>query len=91
MDENTKRNWPNGWRAGQSTMSHLPDGVVLMDKLTNLEWTNPVAGRAFPTGFYSAIWAHVDWCIWYAIPELVKVIQSQNTINRSNSGIWGCL
>ncbi|GHA75806.1 phosphate regulon sensor histidine kinase PhoR [Formosimonas limnophila] len=31
----------------QNTMSHLPDGVVLMDKSAYLEWCNPVAEQHF--------------------------------------------
>lgn len=31
----------------QSTMGHLPDGVVLMDKTAHLEWCNPVAEQHF--------------------------------------------
>ena len=31
----------------QNTMRHLPDGVVIMDKTTQIEWANPVAERHF--------------------------------------------
>lgn len=31
----------------QSTMSHLPDGIILMDKSSLLEWCNPVAELHF--------------------------------------------
>ncbi len=31
----------------QNTMRHLPDGVVLMDKSSHLEWCNPVAEHHF--------------------------------------------
>lgn len=31
----------------QNTMRHLPDGVVLMDKSSHLEWCNPVAETHF--------------------------------------------
>ena len=31
----------------QNTMRHLPDGVVIMDKSTQIEWANPVAERHF--------------------------------------------
>lgn len=31
----------------QNTMRHLPDGIVLMDKSTAIEWINPVAEQHF--------------------------------------------
>ena len=31
----------------QNTMRYLPDGVVIMDKSTQIEWANPVAERHF--------------------------------------------
>ncbi len=31
----------------QNTMRHLPDGIVLMDKSTEIEWVNPVAEQHF--------------------------------------------
>ena len=31
----------------QNTMRHLPDGVVIMDKSTQIEWANPVAEKHF--------------------------------------------
>lgn len=31
----------------QNTMRHLPDGVVIMDKFTQIEWANPVAEQHF--------------------------------------------
>lgn len=31
----------------QNTMRHLPDGVVIMDKSTQIEWANPVAEQHF--------------------------------------------
>ncbi len=47
MDEKHKAQLAEWLAHFQNTMRHLPDGVVLMDKATTLEWANPVAEQHF--------------------------------------------
>ena len=47
MDEKHEAQLAEWLALFQNTMRHLPDGVVLMDKATTLEWVNPVAEQHF--------------------------------------------
>lgn len=47
MDEKHEAQLAEWLERFQNTMRHLPDGVVLMDKSSQLEWCNPVAERHF--------------------------------------------
>ena len=47
MDEKHEAQLAEWLARFQNTMRHLPDGVVLMDKATTLEWANPVAEQHF--------------------------------------------
>lgn len=47
MDEKHEAQLAEWLERFQNTMRHLPDGVVLMDKTSLMEWANPVAERHF--------------------------------------------
>ena len=47
MDEKHEEQLAEWLERFQNTMRHLPDGVVLMDKSSHLEWCNPVAEQHF--------------------------------------------
>ncbi|TDR32775.1 phosphate regulon sensor histidine kinase PhoR [Hydromonas duriensis] len=47
MDEKHEAQLAEWLERFQNTMRHLPDGVVLMDKSSHLEWCNPVAEQHF--------------------------------------------
>ena len=74
MDEKHEAQLAEWLARFQSTMSHLPDGVVLMDKLTNLEWTNPVAEGHFHLDLQRDLGTRLVHLV--RDPGLVKVIQS---------------
>lgn len=75
MDEKHEAQLAEWLARFQSTMSHLPDGVVLMDKLTNLEWANPVAEAHFQLDLQRDLGTRLVHLV--RDPELVKAIQSQ--------------
>ena len=73
MDEKHEAQLAEWLARFQNTMRHLPDGVVLMDKITTLEWANPVAEQHFQLHLQQDLGTRMINLV--REPELVKAIK----------------